>query len=145
MIPTQDTINSNPNAKGNLMELPEITFGHLLYVVFWALLGISIIACSWSKIPPYKDVLGSTLGISLEALGVELTRGQQALVAPLCFVIFLAILIRFLPDDENALRLSIIKGRPVFFVMLLVYFLFQVLILLLAYRGWWEVLIVFPG
>lgn len=127
------------------MQLPEITFGHLLYVVFWALLGIFIIASSWSKIPPYKDVLGSTLGISLEALGVELTRGQQALVAPLCFVILLAILIRFLPDDQNGLQLSIIKGRPIFIILLITFFLLQVLVLLLAYRGWWEALIVFPG
>jgi len=127
------------------MALSEITFGHLGYVIIWALLGIFIIVSSWSKIPPYKDVLGSTLGISLEALGVELIRGQQALIVPLCLVLFIAIFIRFLPDDEDALQLLIINGRVISICIFVLLFSLQVFSLLLAYRGWWEVLIVFPG
>ena len=127
------------------MELPEITVGHFGYVVIWALLGILIIASSWQRIPNYKDVLGSTLGISLEALGVELTRSQQALIVPLCIVMFLTIMIRLLPDDAKKLRLSIIKGRMAVPLLFLFVFTLQVLTLLLSYRGWWELMIVFPG
>lgn len=127
------------------MELPVITVGHWTYIVIWALLGVFIIATCWSKRPTYKDVLASTLGISLEALGVELTRAQQALIVPLCLVLCLTMIIRFLPDDYRALQLSIIKGRLASSLIIVIFFLLQVVTLLLAYRGWWEILIIFPG
>ena len=62
--------------------------------------------------------------------------------------LFFALLIRYL-SEERGLRLS--YGRPslarglVSGVVVLGFFWMQACVLLLAYRGWWDRLILYPG
>jgi len=126
---------------------PEITLGHLLYVAIWALLGIVVSAVAWSqsKMPTYKDFLAGTLGISFEALGVELARGKQALILPLALGLLLATFVRYLPEDEAFIRAYVgrrrLEGRTVSRLIFVSYFFTQILVLLLSYRGWWDIII----
>ena len=113
------------------MVLPEITLGHFFYVLTWALLGVTISAVAWSegRRPTYKEILASTLGISFEALGVELTRGQQALILPLLIVLVLALAIRYLPEESQMLSFSSkgqqFIGRILAIFLIMIFFLVQ--------------------
>lgn len=134
-----------------MQQLPVIGAGHVLYVFIWALLGMFVSAVAWSngKTPGYKDYLNGSLGISFEALGVEIADGQPALIVPLTMGLLLALLVRYLPDHPappQRARFRRTTGRRIYnAALVLAFFGAQVLVLLLAYRGWWDQLIVYPG
>lgn len=129
------------------MKLPDITLGHTLWVIMWGILGVAVGAVAWSqgRSPTYKDFLAGTLGISFEALGVELTRGKQALIVPLSIGLMLALGVRFLPDTVSTLKVYKLQGRSVASLLFILYFFVSVMVLLLSYRGWWDVLFVSPA
>lgn len=95
-----------------------------------------------------KDYLAGSLGISMEALGVEVAGGRPALVVPLAPALFFALLIRYLSDGRG-FRLSNSRASVqrvlASSVVVLGFFWMQVCVLLLAYRGWWDRLILYPG
>lgn len=148
---SQASSSTPPNGTLANTQFPEIRLGHFLYVLLWAIfgLGVSALALPNAKLIDYKDFLGGTLGISFEALGVELSRGQPALILPLAIGLLLAALVRFLPEDTNLLKITIrnkeLKGRAFVSLLFVMFFFVQVTILLLAYRGWWESIILLPG
>lgn len=129
---------------------PPIEPGHIAYVVLWALIGMVICAVAWPRRHAgYKEYLTGTLGISLEALGVEIAGGQPALVVPLFFGLGLAMMIRHLPDEVRAFQRNYSRGAGVRrvkrAVLVFTFFISQVAVLLLAYRGWWDRLLMYPG
>jgi hypothetical protein len=129
---------------------PPIEPGHYLYVITWALIGMCVSATAWSnrREPVLKDYLAGSLGISMEALGVEVAGGRPALVVPLAAALFFALLIRYLSDGRG-FRLSNSRASVqrvlASSVVVLGFFWMRVCVLLLAYRGWWDRLILFPG
>lgn len=133
-----------------MQGLPPIEVGHFLWVFIWALLGMCVSAAAWSnrKTPTYKDCLAGSLGISLEAFGVEFAAHQSALMVPLALALLIALLIRYLPD---ARRVRLRNGRvriltaALSVVVVFGFFVLQALVLLLAYRGWWDGLVLYPG
>lgn len=132
-----------------MQGLPTIGAGHLLYVLVWALLGLFVSAVAWSngKTPGYKDFLMGTLGVSFEALGVEIADRQPALIVPLATGLLFALIVRYLPDDGPPMGngRSGLWRRFVSATLVLAFFWIQVLVLLLAYRGWWDRLVLYPG
>lgn len=133
-----------------MQVLPEIELGHFLYVSLWALLGMCVSAVAWGNTeePTYKDVLAGTLGISFEALGVEIADRHPSMIVPLAVGLVCALLIRHLPRERHSLRIRrrpLRIGRALWgFVLVLTFFCTQVTVLLLSYRGWWDLLVLYP-
>jgi hypothetical protein len=133
------------------MGLPAIELSHILWVLMWALVGFGIGAAAWSQfsVPSYKDWIAGTIGISVEALGVELLKGGVALVVPLGIGLVMALILRLLPKDASDLHIETkwiyLKGFKAFQVFWVMFFIINTVVLLLSYRGWWEALVSFPG
>lgn len=129
---------------------PPISLGHLSYVVLWALLGmcVSAVALPNGEMPTARDYLAGTLGISFEALGLEIAHGHPSMVVPLAAALLFALLIRHLPVPEcrPRFRSRRMRLRRVFVSTVTVFgfFWLQVTILLLSYRGWWDMLVLYP-
>jgi hypothetical protein len=136
------------------ISYPEITVGHFFWVLAWAMLGFIFAAAAWSqgKKPIYKDWLAGTLGTCFEAMGVTLKSSQQAFIVPLVLGLILSLLLRFLPEDEANLKITwrtksgsrYIAARAVSTTLFILYFFLGLIVLLLAYRGWWDVLLANP-
>lgn len=133
-----------------MQAMPAISLGHFIYVSLWALLGMCVSAVAWAdgRKPTYKDVLAGTLGISFEALGVEIADRHPSMIVPLAVGLVCALLIRHLPRERYSLRIRrgpLRIGRALWgFVLVLTFFCTQVTVLLLSYRGWWDLLVLYP-
>lgn|GEM_PF-5899593 len=134
------------------MPFPPISIGNIIWVVFWSLLGFAIGAVSWpqSRSPNYKDWLAATLGITFEAMGVELLRGKPALILPLAMGLIFASAVRFLPEDHANLKIvlgqtTLLEGKTTSRLLFVMYFFIGMMVLLLAYKGWWDLLLVSPA
>lgn len=131
---------------------PPITLGNIIWIVFWSLLGMAIGAVSWpqSRPPNYKDWLACTLGITFEAMGVELLRGKPALMIPLALGLIFALLVRFLPENVDSLKWMSggqvkLQGKTVSRLLFMMYFFIGMMVLLLAYKGWWDIILINPA
>ena len=128
------------------MELPEITWGHVIWMVGFAMTAIFIGLMSFSQgEPDYKDWLITTLGIGFEAFGVELVDGVYAALIPLGLLIFLGTSVRFMPNNSKSLRIRNWKGTSLAFCIFIIFVFIQSFILLLAYRGWLDIIVQSPG
>ncbi|MEM1256435.1 MAG: hypothetical protein AAGI69_28705 [Cyanobacteria bacterium P01_H01_bin.21] len=112
-----------------------ITVGDIAWVILWAGIGCFLSAVTWSPTPNYKDFLSSTLGIGIEAFGMEVLRGGQTIVAPLFIVLLLGIHLRFLPQDRDDLKVLWWESKIAFRILLVGYLLIQVFVSLLAYKN----------
>jgi hypothetical protein len=113
---------------------------------------MAIGAVSWpqSRPPNYKDWLACTLGITFEAMGVELLRGKPALMLPLALGLIFALLVRFLPENVDSLKWMagskmILQGKTVSRLLFMMYFFIGMMVLLLAYKGWWDIILINPA
>lgn len=101
------------------------------------------------KKPGYKDILSGTIGISFEAIGVELVKGETALILPLLSALLFALILRFLPDKGYRLRVIIGKTQinhlVIYPFLVTMFFFVQATILLLAYTGRLALVTRFPG
>jgi hypothetical protein len=133
-----------------MQAMPAISLGHFIYVSLWALLGMCIGAVAWAdgRKPTYKDYLAGTIGISFEALGVEIADRHPSMIVPLAVSLSVALLIRYLPMPERRWQLRRKTHSPVRViwpaVLVLGFFWTQVGVLLLSYRGWWTLLVLYP-
>lgn len=121
-----------------MQPLPTIELGHLLYVMLWALLGMCVSAIAWAngEVPTYKDYLAGTLGISFEALGVEIADRHPSMIVPLAVGLLCALLIRYLPNAKIQLRIRrrrLRVGQTLWGIALvLAFFCTQAVVLLLS-------------
>jgi len=116
-----------------------ITLGIVGYVLSWSLVGILLGAVAWSSVPTYKDILAGTLGISIEAIGIGLSRGTAGLLVPLFIGLLLGLLVRFMPTDPKDLSYKTRNKThsliPLFYG---IYFFVQVVILFSAIAGLYD-------
>lgn len=133
-----------------MQAMPAIGLGHFIYVSLWALLGMCVSAVAWAdgRKPTYRDYLAGTIGISFEALGVEIAHRHPSMIVPLAVSLSVALLIRYLPMPERRWQLRRRThriGRELWpAVVVLGFFWTQVGVLLLSYRGWWALLVLYP-
>jgi hypothetical protein len=111
------------------------------WVFFWSVAGCGLAVAAWPQHsrPKYREWLAITIGIYIEALGVELTRGTQAIGGLLAFTLVLAGFVRFMPGDQARLSIRLFRwtqrGAGAFKILFSLYFFIGVLVLLLAYRN----------
>jgi len=83
-------------------------------------------------------------------MGVELLRGKPALILPLALGLIFALGVRFLPDNNASLKIALgnttlFEGKTVSRLLFMMYFFIGMMVLLLAYKGWWDILLVNPA
>ena len=91
------------------MILPQIPTPTFIWVIIWSILGMAIGSIGWSnnKKNRYKDFLSGTIGISLEAFGMEVAKiGATSFILPLLSAIIFALWIRNLPDEDYELQFN---------------------------------------